>query len=210
MLSSGFLVKMLAGAVALAAVGGVAVSLPEVPSDPPQTTSSVAATDPIVVPDARVSFDSFDTAEAMMISAIRQAERARQFAGQMQAWGECVAAEASAHSGGPFDPKAACGSEPDPGSFGLDDAPGRSGEAPGRSGETPGQSGEAPGRSGETPGQSGEAPGKSGETPGQSGDAPGRSGETPGQSGETPGQSEETPGQSKDKPDKPAEPSDHT
>jgi hypothetical protein len=107
LLSSGFLTKMALGTVALAAAGGIAVSLPVVEQAPIVVEASV----PSEVPGAQVVNGPNDADET-----VRHAE---EFAAEVRSWGQCVAEAASEHSGGAFDPVEACGPTPSPDDHGL-------------------------------------------------------------------------------------------
>lgn len=100
---------MVVGAVALAAVGGVAVSLP---GQVPATTST---TIPSVAPEGgpAVSVADDDPTEERLI------EQVLLYAAEVQAWGDCVSAAARTHSGGAFDPAEACGESPSAAAHGL-------------------------------------------------------------------------------------------
>jgi hypothetical protein len=216
-LSSGFLVKMLMGAVALAAVGGVTASLrsepvpvagdviPVVETMIPgtSTTFSTAATDtPAIGTDDDTGVDAGKSATANG----GESAAVHDYAVSIQAWAECVSDAVTAHLGGEFDPSAACGDLPAPGDFGVD---GRDDD--GESADPPGQDDDGPGNSEDAPGHDDDGPGNSEDAPGHDDDGPGNSEDAPGHDDDGPGNSENAPGpngggdddeQKKDKPPK--------
>lgn len=142
--SSGFLAKMLLGAVAMAAVGGVAVSMPSGESASTTTTQAVLQpADPVTATEAVVSMVEGTQAADTVVA------RAHAYAEAVETWGQCVAAAARDHSGEAFDLKVTCGDTPTAADHGLDNRTtrGNSSTAPGQSGDTPGKNGEAPGQS---------------------------------------------------------------
>ena len=149
--SSGFLLKMLLGAVALATVGGVTASLQTDPvvasAGPPPTVVTRAPVTSVV--EATVESNTDDSSE-LIAAANEQAAAAHEYVDAIQAWANCVSEAASAHSGGPFDPGAVCDDRPTPADFGIpghdEDGPGESENAPGREEDGPGKSEDAPGR----------------------------------------------------------------
>ena len=161
-LSSGFLVKMLMGAVALAAVGGATASLRSEPVPaaadviPAVITTVMPSTTatPFVITDDDVSESTPEVGAAV-----------DEYVVAVQIWAACVSDAATAHSGGSFDPREACGPRPEPGDFGLDDhdedGPGNSENAPGHDENGPGNSENAPGHDENGPGNSENAPGHS-------------------------------------------------
>jgi hypothetical protein len=115
LLSSSLLAKVVFGAAALAAVGGVAAAMPS-----PDIAPAPATT--VVQPLANSTSVSnvYSTAEQDLV------HEATQFAAEVVAWGECVAEAARAHSGEAFDPEEACGDTPKASDHGLgtESAPG--------------------------------------------------------------------------------------
>ena len=145
--SSGFLLKMLLGAVAVAAVGGVAASTMMQPNAPqllsPATTLAVAPT-----VDSTVITTAGDATPVTVESEVEspngdtsQRAAAEAYVAAVQEWANCVAEAASDHSGERFDPMAACPNKPSPQDHGFpaNDAPGQTGEGPGNSENAPGQ-----------------------------------------------------------------------
>jgi hypothetical protein len=215
-LSSGFLVKMLMGAVALAAVGGVTASLrsepvpvagdviPVVETMIPSTSTTFApaATDtPAVVTDddTRVDTDESATRNGGESAAVYD------YVVSIQAWAECVSDAATAHLGGEFYPSEICGDLPEPGDFGVDgrDDDGDSEGAPGLDEDGPGNSEDAPGHDDNGPGNSEDAPGHDDNGPGNSENAPGYDDDGPGNSEDAPGPNGgDDDEQKKDKPPK--------
>ena len=188
-LSSGFLAKMLLGAVAVAAFGGVAVSLPaDAPEAPPASAQTLLQTD--------APFVETDLVQPVLADDALL-ERVHAYVASVQEWGDCVSEAARDHSGERFDPKEACGDTPIAATHGLDsrpfppsnaaDAPGQQDAAPGKSADAPGQQDAAPGKSADAPGQQDAAPGKSADAPGQQDAAPGKSADAPGQQDAAPG-----------------------
>jgi vacuolar-type H+-ATPase subunit H len=118
-LSSGFLAKMLLGAVALAAVGGgVAVSGPprvaDAPSGATATTPSFLQTEAnLVNPGIIASSVAPETLDDLV-------EQANSYARALRSWGDCVSSAARDYQGGAFDPHAACGETPSSSDYGLD------------------------------------------------------------------------------------------
>jgi hypothetical protein len=107
--SSGFVAKMLVGAVAVAAVGGVAAGVTAQPRSRPAPTPTVA---PSFVPaDAATP----PTAPDELIELVNE------FVDDVRAWGDCVSAAAQDHDAGAFDPKVACGETPTASDHGLND-----------------------------------------------------------------------------------------
>lgn len=100
---------MVVGAVALAAVGGVAVSLPS--QDPATTSTTIQSTAPEGGPAVLVA--SEDPTDERLV------EQVLLYAAEVQAWGECVSATARTHSGGAFDPAETCGESPKAAAHGL-------------------------------------------------------------------------------------------
>ena len=142
-LSSGFLAKMLIGAVAVAAVGGVAVSVPRQAAEPP--TGATATTQTVLQTDA--SLLDLDLVESVPADDAFL-ERIHEYVEAVEQWGDCVSVAARDHSGGPFDPNAACGEMPMAAERGLKTSP------------LPGQAADAPGQQTDPPGQATDAPGK--------------------------------------------------
>ena len=156
-LSSGFLAKMLLGAVAVAAVGGVVASANGNAGAPSATTATAQT---LLQNEAPLAADL-----PPLISADNAlVERIFEYADAVQQWGDCVSAAAREHSGGPFDPKATCGATPDAIEHGLTTLPGKSANAPGQQDDPPGESANAPGQQDDPSGKSATAPpAKSGE-----------------------------------------------
>jgi hypothetical protein len=166
---------MLLGAVAVAAVGGVAASTMMQPNAPqllsPATTLAVAPT-----VDSTVITTAGDATPVTVESEVEspngdtsQRAAAEAYVAAVQEWANCVAEAASDHSGERFDPMAACPNKPSPQDHGFpaNDAPGHDPAGPGNSENAPGQTGEGPGNSENAPGQTGEGPGNSENAPGQ-------------------------------------------
>jgi hypothetical protein len=173
------LLKSLLGAVAVAAVGGVAGAALQPAEDPvlattaaPETTVVATTVEASTITLAPVTtaadVDSSQTQEDGITSPVDQ--EVAEFVFAVQSWADCVAEKASTHSGGRFDPVAECGARPSPADYSI-----------GNSGNAPGQSEDGPGNSGNAPGQSEDGPGNSGNAPGQSEDGPGKSESAPGQ-----------------------------
>jgi hypothetical protein len=148
--SSGFLLKMLLGAVALATVGGVAAStVPHREEARPATTT--ITTEAVVVADtATVTSGPEVVATATDPKVFPEvdsviATAAHEYAAEIQLWADCVSEAASAHTGGRFDPLAGC---PRPSDFDLPAvaAPGHGEDGPGSSEDDPGASADAPGQ----------------------------------------------------------------
>ena len=152
-LSSGFLAKMVLGAVAVTALGGVAVSLPhetaDAPIGPPASTQTLLQTDTAPVETDLV--EPLPADDALL-------ERVHAYVESVQQWGDCVSDEARKHSGGPFDPKTVCNDMPAASEHGLDTIRGNSADAPGHRQDPPGNAADAPGQQ-DPPGKSVDAPG---------------------------------------------------
>jgi hypothetical protein len=155
-LSSGFLAKMVLGAVAVTALGGVAVSLPhetaDAPIGPPASTQTLLQTDTAPVETDLV--EPLPAGDALL-------ERVHAYVESVQQWGDCVSDAAREHSGGPFDPKTTCGTTPAAAEHGLTTLPGKSATAPGQQDDPTGKSATAPGQQ-DPPGKSVDAPGLAG------------------------------------------------
>jgi hypothetical protein len=178
------LFKMLMGAVAVAAVGGVAATAISQP-DPPQLLSP-ATTQAVAAPAATTVAAADDPVPATLgfvDSDPSQRTAAEAYVAAVQEWAACVAAAASAHTGGSFDPLVACPDKPSPQDHGFpaNDAPGHDPDGPGNSENAPGQTGEGPGNSENAPGHDPDGPGNSENAPGQTGEGPGNSENAPGQ-----------------------------
>ncbi len=168
--SSGFLLKMLMGAVALATVGGVTASLQSDPvaasSSPPPAAATVV---PNLVPStiaAVVPIDSDTEVPDAVVDPTRgsdQVAAAHEYVAAVQAWADCVSEAASTHSRGTFDPVAVCEKPSTPADFDIpghdEDGPGASEDAPGHDEDRPGASEDAPGHDEDGPGASEDAPG---------------------------------------------------
>lgn len=170
-LFSGLLAKLLAGTVALAAVGGVAVTV--LAPDHPEMSPAVASGD---LPDVSTTDNPFSSVApdlaAIVDEAEREADNAKELAAKMQEWARCVSEQARKHSDEGFNALAAC-PRPRPEDFGLgteagSDAPVHAGgvrgdetssDAPGRTGEVPG--GEEPADEAADPGRPAEVDGPS-------------------------------------------------
>jgi hypothetical protein len=183
LLSSGLVVKLFVGAVAVAAVGSVAASAVRTDAVPPPVATTVVhrSTTLATTPDATASSDAGNTpappvAPATADDVDSQVAAAHEYAAAIQEWADCVSREASAHSGGPFDPHEACPFKPMLGKYGLDEPdngtvpPGHDLDGPGNSENAPGQSDDGPGNSENAPGQSDDGPGNSENAPGKSKD----------------------------------------
>jgi hypothetical protein len=128
--SSGLVIKLMMGSVALAAVGGFASA-----SVVPATNRSAGATEPTVAclqldapldqigaPSSSLTFDEMT---ALVSSAQNQAVSAHELATASQEWANCVSDCAEGHHGEGLNPNEVCGPYPRPAQFGLgDDAPG--------------------------------------------------------------------------------------
>jgi hypothetical protein len=178
LLSSGFLVKLLLGAVAVAAVGGVTASAVRQSDEP-------AVAVEVMVPETQAPATTVEELEPETITVTEatsttvvaedgQISSAQEYAAAVQVWADCVSREAAAHSGGAFDPHEECPDKPSPHEFGFDvlEPPGHDDEGPGNSENAPGQNkDDAPGNSENAPGQSDDdAPGNSENAPGQNKD----------------------------------------
>ena len=167
LLTSSLLLKSLLGAVAVAAVGGVAGAALQPAGDlsPATTTSTVVTTSAVVIDDA-----SENSSAPIVVAAAEGPSQAEGdvsvpatdhdvegFVAAIQEWADCVSAAASAHSGGGFDPVAACDEKPSPADYGI----GNSENAPGHGEDGPGNSENAPGHGEDGPGNSENAPGQS-------------------------------------------------
>ncbi len=197
--SSGLFVKVLLGAVALAAVGGAAaatvidneVSEPRspgivadqtIPTTIPETAAAGSAVVALTTTDS-VASPTVDAAVAEYVAAVR-------------AWADCISGAASTHIGTGFDPDIVCPDTPYPGDFGLAGDP----ADPPAAGVDPGDSENAPGHDGVGPGNSESAPGHDGVGPGNSESAPGHDGVGPGNSENAPGHDDAGPGNSENAP----------
>ena len=153
--SSGFLAKMVIGAVAVAALGGVAVSLPheaaDAPIGAPASTQTFLHTDTALVETDLV--EPLPADDALL-------ERVHAYVESVQQWGDCVSDAARKHSGEPFDPKTTCGPTPAAAEHGLDTIRGNSADAPGQH-DPPGNAADAPGQH-DPPGNAADAPGLAG------------------------------------------------
>lgn len=191
LLSSAFLLRMLFGAVAVAAVGGVAAAAvlqdgaPNIVTQAVPATSARAVSDPtgaipgLTTTTTTTTDVATTTAETVPVGsadpdgAAQQVEAVHEYAAAIQVWADCVSDAAAAHSAGKFDRVAACGEKPRAGVFGLgvdDDAPGKSDDAPGLGEDGPGNSESAPGLDQDGPGNSENAPGQSRDAPAMGGD----------------------------------------
>lgn len=118
-LSSGMLVKVMMGSVALAAVGSVAAAslFPTEQNVPPQpavvesSTTTAVHTSPAALTD--------DEIDDLVTEALSQAGRAHEHAAAVQEWAECVSSHAAEHRGESTNPQEACGDKPRPSDFGL-------------------------------------------------------------------------------------------
>ncbi len=100
---------MVVGAVALAAVGGVAASLPG--QAPATTSTTIQSVAPGGGPAILVAGE--DPTDERLVDQVLL------YAAEVQAWGECVSAAARTHSGGAFDPAETCGESPKAAAHGL-------------------------------------------------------------------------------------------
>ena len=179
LLSSGLLFKILAGAIAFAAVGGVAATtvfdadsaavLTEQGNSPAEgvaapvgdTRASESNTPPSASPAVTGSSEpglaeTGSTDSIPAATTVIEAGAASQvstFAVAAQAWAECVAHQAQ--TAATFDPVQSCGEPPDPDDF---DFPGT--DPPGHDEDGPGNSEDAPGHDEDGPGNSENAPGR--------------------------------------------------
>jgi hypothetical protein len=167
-LSSGFLAKMVLGAVAVAAAGAVAVSRPAEPADAPIV--SPAATEILLQTEAPL----IETEVVETLPSNVLLERVSAYVESVQEWGECVSDAAREHSGEPFDPKEACDDMPAASEHGLDTIRGNSANAPGQQEQPPGKAADAPGQQEQPPGKAADAPGQQEQPPGKAADAPGQ------------------------------------
>ena len=167
-LSSGFLAKMVLGAVAVASAGAVAVSRPAEPADAPMVNPTATQT----LLQSEAPLIETEVVETLPPNALL--ERVSAYAESVQKWGECVSDAAREHSGGPFDPKEACDDMPAASEHGLDAIRGNSANAPGQQDPPPGNSANAPGQQDPPPGNSANAPGQQDPPPGNSANAPGQ------------------------------------
>jgi hypothetical protein len=174
MLSSGFLAKMLIGAVAVAAMGGVAVSGLRQAAEPP--TGATATTQTFLQTEA--SLLDLDLVESVR-AGDAFVERVHEYVEAVEQWGDCVSVAARDHSGGPFDPEAACGETPMAAEHGLKTSP-----LPGKAADAPGQQPDPPGKAADAPGQQPDPPGKAADAPGQQPDPPGKAADAPGKGNE--------------------------
>ncbi|MDF1596002.1 MAG: hypothetical protein P1T08_07895 [Acidimicrobiia bacterium] len=124
--SSGLVIKLMMGSVALAAVGGFA-SASVVPAPNPfagETESTVAGVqidapgDQIDAPSTDLTFDEMI---ALVSSAQSQAVSARELAAAAQEWADCVSDYAKGYHEEGLNPTDVCGPHPRPSQFGLDD-----------------------------------------------------------------------------------------
>ncbi len=128
--TSGLVIKLMMGSVALAAVGGFA-SASVVPADRSAgemepTVAGVqldAPRDQIGAPAPDLTFDEMTS---LVSSAQNQAVSAHKLATAAQEWADCVSDYAKGHHGEGLNPKEVCGPHPRPSQFGLgdDDEPG--------------------------------------------------------------------------------------
>lgn len=120
--SSGLLIKMMLGSVALAAVGSWAAASVMIPGSlatPPVDGTQVAVIDETPAADRPAPQEERAmTIEEIVSEANDQAARAHELAAQAKAWANCVSEAAIAHRGEAFDPRSNCPNEPQP-PFGL-------------------------------------------------------------------------------------------
>ena len=166
LLTSSLLLKSLLGAVAVAAVGGVAGAALQPAEDPVlvvagsvTTTVAVASTEPpVTTGTAEVTSVSIDATQEEVEEATSSSDQdVAGFVAAIQSWADCISDAASAHSGGRFDPALACDERPSPADYGLghsEDAPGHDEDGPGNSEDAPGHDEDGPGNSQDAPGQS--------------------------------------------------------
>jgi len=208
LMSSGFFVKGLLGAVALAAVGGATATTVfghEGPESAPVETSveRVVQTTagPAIDPSSTAIVAAAATTEAPEAQAGEPGGQVFSYVAAVEAWADCVAEAAASHVGGAFDPNETCPGKPSPGEFGLpDNGPGNSENAPGLDETGPGNSENAPGHDESGPGNSENAPGLDESGPGNSENAPGHDESGPGNSENAPGHDESGPGNSANAP----------
>ena len=158
LLTSGLLLKLMMGSVALAAVTGLAAVsvLPSNNVAPGSSNSAVTAattTDP-TTSGGEGSGDSVLTEgelDEIVTEARNQAESAGELADAVKAWANCVAGFAQEHRGEGIHPQEICGEHPRPSEYGLGNENGNRGfglsdHDDGIPGENRGNSADAPGR----------------------------------------------------------------
>jgi hypothetical protein len=153
---------MVLGAVAVAAAGAVAVSLPYEAADAPFVNP--AATE--ILLQTETPLIETEVVETLPANALL--ERVSAYVESVQQWSDCVSNAAREHSGGPFDPKEACGDTPAASEHGLNTIRGNSTAAPGQQEQPPGKAADAPGQQEQPPGKSTAAPGQQEQPPGKS------------------------------------------
>ncbi len=119
-LSSGMLVRLMIGSIAVAAVGGWAASTsPRSDAVPSSSTlisvESIAETTGSTMSPEPVQEDVDD----LVSNARAQADNAQGLADASKAWANCVSKWAKIHSGDQFDPREVCGDRPDPSDYGI-------------------------------------------------------------------------------------------
>ena len=119
LLSSGFLAKLLLGAVAVAAVGGVAATMPR--TTPYAPFEAAATTQTLLQVNVPVKPEALAATEEAMPATEALVENVHEYAMALQMWGDCVSEAARGHSGTSFDPKTACGETPAAAAYGFSD-----------------------------------------------------------------------------------------
>ena len=121
--SSGLLIKMMLGSVALAAVGtwaAAAVLAPSPATAPPQTQVTVAdETTSTIAESVLDGGEAALTIDEIVADANEQAAAAHDMATAAKEWADCVSAAAVEHRDGAFDPFESCPPKPHPSDFGL-------------------------------------------------------------------------------------------
>ena len=117
LLSSGFLAKLLLGAVAVAAVGGVAATMPR--TTPYAPFEAAATTQTLLQVNVPVKPEALAATEEAMPATEALVENVHEYAMALQMWGDCVSEAARGHSGTSFDPKTACGETPAAAAYGF-------------------------------------------------------------------------------------------
>jgi hypothetical protein len=122
LLSSGLLIRIMIGSIAVAAVGGWAASTSRVPDSLPVVSSTIGA-DPTTQTSQAIQEPAEPTVDDILDTAREQAEHAQGLADASRAWADCVSRWARMHSGERFDPREVCGERPDPSDFGIGKPP---------------------------------------------------------------------------------------
>ena len=133
--SSGLLVKLMLGAVALAAVGSWAAATVMAPPPPivisPTAPVAEATTSTTVAEGPALRDPPAASVEEVVSAAEDQAAKAHEFATATQNWANCVSTKAILHRGGEFSPWEACPGHPRLSDFGLSEGQGRPDIPPG-------------------------------------------------------------------------------